>query len=85
MIKTKSIFEKKSMSDGARICVMRWVKTSYDYDKWQKALAPSAKLLNDYRDKKINWNEYEIRYLKEMENQKELIKELKERSDKWKD
>jgi len=81
MIKIKSILDKKSEDDGVRICVMRFVKSFYDYDEWLRDLAPSIELLNDYRNKKIDWSEYEKRYLKEMENKKELISELKKRSD----
>ena len=81
MIKIKSILDKKSEDDGVRICVMRFVKSFYDYDEWLRDLAPSIELLNDYRNKKIDWSEYEKRYLKEMESKKELISELKKRSD----
>jgi len=81
MIKIKSVLEKKSEDDGVRICVMRFVKDFYEYDEWLRDLAPSVELLNDYRKKRIDWSEYEKRYLIEMENKKELIKELKRRSD----
>lgn len=81
MIKTKSILEKKAESDGTRICIMRYVRDFYDYDEWLRELAPSAELLNDSRKKKISWNEYEERYLKEMQNKEGLIRKLKERSD----
>ena len=81
MIKIKSILDKKSEDDGVRICVMRFVKSFYDYDKWISDLAPSIELLNDYRKKVIDWNEYEKRFLKEMQAKNELIKELKKRSD----
>ena len=60
---------------------MRFAKSFYDYDEWLRDLAPSIELLNDYRKRKIDWNEYEERYLKEMEGKNELIKELKKRSD----
>ena len=81
MIKVKSILDKENRDDGVRVCVMRFVKDFYDYDEWLKDLAPSIELLNDYRNKKIDWGEYEKRYLKEMEDKKELIRELKKRSD----
>lgn len=45
-------------------------------------LAPSPGLLQASRKNEIDWNEYEKRYMKEMENKKDLIKKLKERSDK---
>lgn len=81
MIKTKSILAKKGEDEGIRICVMRFVKKFYNYDEWLISLAPSIKLLNDYRNNKIDWNEYKKRYIKEMESKNELISELKKRSD----
>ena len=81
MIKVKSILDKKNKDDGVRICVMRFVKSFYKYDEWLRDLATSIELLNDYRKKGIDWSEYERRYFLEMEKKKELIKELKKRSD----
>ena len=81
MIKVKSILDRRSEDDGVRVCVMRFVKSFYDYDEWLRELAPSIELLNDYRKRRIDWNEYERRYFKEMETKKELIKELRKRSD----
>jgi len=82
MIKTKSILAKKSENDGTRICVMRFIKNFYDYDEWLREVAPSSDLLNKYRNKKIDWDEYEVIYLKEMEDKKELIEKLRTRSDR---
>ena len=63
-IKSKSVFEDESKDDGFRICVMRFIRDSYRYDLWLQELAPSIELLNDYRNKKMNWKEYEERYLR---------------------
>lgn len=76
IIRSKSIFEKKNKDDGYRICVMRFVRDYYEYDLWLKDLAPSVRLLNDYKDKKINWGEYEERYLKGIEGKKEVLEKL---------
>jgi len=76
MIKSKSIFEKIGSEDGFRICVMRFVRDHYRYDLWLRALAPSIELLNDWKDKKISWEEYEEKYLKEVKEKKEAIKKL---------
>jgi uncharacterized protein YeaO (DUF488 family) len=81
VIRTKSILGNRCREDGVRVCVMRFVRDSYDYDEWIRDLAPSIALLNDYRDKRIDWDEYEKRYMREMEGRKELIQELKKRSD----
>ena len=81
MIETKSILEKKSVEDGTRVCVMRFTKPFHDYDEWIRELAPSPKLLDKSRSGKISWEEYKEQYLSEMEDQKTLIQELKNRSD----
>lgn len=80
MIKTKSIQEKSSHSDGRRISVMRFPKGSYDEE--YRDLAPSIGLLMNYKKKKIDWNEYEKRYDEEMKPKKDLLKELAERAKK---
>ena len=76
MIKSKSIRLKKEKEDGLRICVMRFVRNNYEYDLWYRDLAPSIELLNDYKRKRIDWNEYGRRYLEEISEKKELIGEL---------
>lgn len=73
-LKTKSIQEKRAKQDGIRICIMRRIKPEFDFDIWLPALSPSTELLKDYHDKKINWDEYEILFTKEvLETQKEFI------------
>lgn len=80
MIKTKSILAKESVDDGTRICVMRWVRGFYKYDKWIKDLAPSPALLKSYMKYK-NWDLFEPSYKCEMKDKQSLIRDLKERSD----
>lgn len=80
MIKSKSIQSKREKGDGIRICVMRFVRDYYDYDEWYKELAPSISLLQDYKNKKMDWKEYERRYLEEISDKKESIKKLAEMS-----
>ena len=84
MVKTKSIFEKEDVMDGIRICVMRWVKKDYKYDKWLVDLAPSKGLLTVYRNKEITWNTYVLAYLGQMESKEELIAKLRKISDSGK-
>jgi uncharacterized protein YeaO (DUF488 family) len=83
MIKTKSINDPVEESDGIRILVTRYpVRKQRNIPpfimEWWKDMAPSAELLNDWREKRISWKEYETRYLQEMsgEHQQEKIKEL---------
>jgi uncharacterized protein YeaO (DUF488 family) len=76
MIKTKSIFEKINDEDGYRICVMRFVRDYYNFDLWLKDLAPSIELLNDWKDEKISWEEYEEKYFKEIKEREEVVRKL---------
>ena len=79
VLKTKCVLEKPSKEDGLRICVMRFIRKSYEFDLWWKELAPSSKLLNDYKRKRINWEEYIPRYNQEvLESHKESVKLLAE-------
>lgn len=87
MVRTKSFNDPIEESDGTRIRVTR---RPYRRRKntppfiMEKELdpAPSAELLEDWKDKVISWEEYEKRYLEEMSgrSQQEKIKELAERS-----
>lgn len=76
VIKSKCIYEKKSIDDGFRICVMRFVKKYYKYDLWMRDLAPSVELLYDWKDMKIGWQGYKERYLGEMKGKTSVIREV---------
>lgn len=88
MIKTKSVYKDKiEDSDGLRILVMRrWCrplsKKKAKIDEWLKQLGPSEELLGDWNKNRIGWTEYEKRYFKEMESQREVIKTLAEKAKK---
>ena len=43
---------------------------------WIRELAPSKELLQDWKNNSVTWQEYELRYFKEMENKQEFIQEL---------
>jgi len=74
MLHTKSIQAEKKSSDGIRISIMR--KPRGDYDILIPALAPSELLLNSYHENKIDWDEYERKYLLEMHNNQNVKKIL---------
>ena len=69
MIKTKSVFEPKSDDDGIRVLITRYyprgVKKGH-FDEWVRTLAPSKELLKEYKDKKIEWDEFEKQFLNQM-------------------
>lgn len=51
-------------------------------------LSPSYELLIDYKNKKITWDQYVVRYKKEMDNDgcrtiMKVIKDLSEKQDVW--
>jgi len=77
-IKNKSINLKKSKADGLRICVMRRIKPTYDFDLWLPALAPQEKLLKDYVISKIiSWKEFSKKFKKQtLLKNKRLLKML---------
>ena len=85
-LKTKSIFAELDKNDGIRVSVMRWhypeEKYKGRYHEWKTEFAPSEALLRSYKRKEIDWNEYEKRYVKEMEAKIPALKDFAERSRK---
>jgi len=75
-INSKSIKASTDSNDGLRICVMRFIRSEYDFDIWFKVLSPSIDLLNAYKNKKITWPQYEEQYLEEMDNQEKALEAL---------
>ena len=81
MIKTKSISDQVDPADGKRILIMRLWPRNYSKEKlclkeWRPDLAPSNKLRQDWYAKSITWNQYVTRYLQEMQNQENAIRQL---------
>ena len=81
MIKTKSVFDPVEASDGQRILVTRYWPRGLSKARLSLAVrmlevAPSKKLLSDWKEGEITWAEYETRYYEEMSLQKEKIREL---------
>jgi len=86
MIKTKSVYhDKPEQGDGMRILVMRrWCrplsKEKAKIDEWLKDLSPSEELLTNFQNKLITWDEYQKRFLQEMESKTVLLKTLAEKA-----
>lgn len=76
LLKTKSIQGKKSKSDGIRVCIMRRIKPEFEFDIWLPHLAPSTKLLSDYHEEKVNWEQFSDRYGKEVFKKQEIYLKL---------
>ena len=65
-LKSKSIHLPREADDGIRVCVMRRIKESYDFDIWVPAVAPSNDLLDTKNSGEINWTEFVPRFEKEI-------------------
>ena len=67
MLFTKSLQAPKQPQDGLRVCVMRRIKPTYDFDIWAPLLSPSEKLLQAYViNQEMSWDEFKPLFLKEL-------------------
>ncbi|MCQ4573659.1 MAG: DUF488 family protein [Candidatus Brocadiales bacterium] len=84
-IGTKSIYDKETPGEGLKLLIMRrWPRgvSKKRIDEWDKDLAPSPGLLNDWIKKKIPFKEFRRKYLSEMRTQKDKVKVLAGRAKK---
>lgn len=82
MLKIKRIYESACKGDGVRILIDRlwprgFTKEKARIDKWVKEIAPSDDLRRRFSHKEERWQDFKKRYLEELEEKEELIKELK--------
>lgn len=82
MFKIKRIYEKTGEDDGYRILVDRlWPrgvsKERANLDLWMKDIAPSNEIRKEYGHKLDKWPEFKTKYLEELQEKKDLIKQLK--------
>ena len=83
-IKTRRWNDPAKRGEGYRLLICRYRprgvrKEDETWDGWCPDLGPSRELHADYYGKHgdpIGWGEYRKRYLKEMDDQRELIDEL---------
>jgi len=85
MVKTKSVYDQAEGSDGDRILVTRYwprgiSKARLSAAEWMRDVAPSKKLLEDWKDGRISWDEYTVRYHKEMLAQEAAIAALRQKA-----
>ena len=81
-INVKRVYEKPAANDGFRVLVDRlWprglTKQAAAIDLWLKEIAPSNDLRRWYGHDPARWQEFNNRYLKELEANPETVKELK--------
>ena len=82
MFKLKRIYEEPEEDDGYRILVDRlWPrgvsKERANIDGWIKDIAPSNELRKWYNHELDKWPEFKTRYLNELNEKKDLLKQLK--------
>jgi len=69
MLKIKSVYDAIKKDDGLRILCTRFrgrgLKKSR-YNCWMANLGPSERLLKDFQNKKISWNEFKKKYKTEL-------------------
>ncbi len=83
-IRLKRAYEPPTDDDGTRILVERlWPrgvsKEKAAIDLWLKELAPSTELRKWYSHDQTRWAEFRKRYLAELEQKAEAIRDLKRR------
>jgi len=66
MIKTKSLFDPVEESDGTRIVVSGGVPPDCSFDEYYPELAPTKKLLYDYKYHGLSWDEYVVQFFQLM-------------------
>ena len=81
MVNTKSVYDQAAETDGKRFLVTRYwprgiSKKQLKLADWIRDLAPSKELLQDRKNNNITWQEYELRYFKEMENEQQCMQIL---------
>jgi uncharacterized protein YeaO (DUF488 family) len=79
-IKIKRIYEPADKADGARILVDRlWprglTKEAAHIDEWMKSVAPAAALRKWFNHETSKWEEFKLRYIKELK-QNDAVKDL---------
>lgn len=83
MVKIKRIYEEPTKDDGYRILVDRlWPrgvsKEKAHFDLWMKDIAPSTELRKWFGHDPKKWKEFTKKYEKELQDNTELVKQLKE-------
>ena len=87
MLKIKRIYDEYEIGDGKRILIDRlWPrgikKEKSHVDVWAKELAPSTDLRKWFGHEPKKFSEFKKRYKKELENEKDYLKKIKNISSK---
>ena len=82
-LKIKRIYQPKEKKDGFRVLVDRlwprgFTKEKAAIDLWLKEIAPSTELRKWFDHDPEKWNEFQKKYKKELNENKEAVNILKE-------
>src|SRR5579872_299182 len=85
MIQLKRVYENASRKDGVRILVDRLWPRSLTKERaavklWLKDVAPSTELRKWFDHDPAKWSQFQVRYRKELREQKDALKLLKQKS-----
>ena len=85
LIQLKRVYERPSRTDGLRILVDRlWprglTKQRAAVKLWLKDVAPSTELRKWFGHDPAKWKQFQVRYRKELREQREAIKLLRQKS-----
>jgi uncharacterized protein YeaO (DUF488 family) len=85
MIRVKRVYESPELRDGARFLVERlWPrgvkKTSLQMDAWLKDVAPSEELRRWFGHDPAKWDEFQIRYRRELDTKPHALQPIIEAS-----
>ena len=86
-IQIKRIYDDADNNDGTRILVDRvWprgvTKENAHLDEWMKEIAPTTELRKWFGHKEERFKDFSIKYAAELENNRELIEELRSKANK---
>lgn len=86
MIQRKRVYEKPSRKDGLRILVDRlWprglTKERAAVKLWLKDVAPSPELRKWFGHDPAKWEQFQVRYRKELRENKDALELLREKSE----
>ncbi len=81
MFEIKRVYEEPAKNDGTRVLIDRlWPrglkKEDAAIDYWMKEIAPSDTLRKWFAHKEERWQEFKNRYMKELKEKNELLKQL---------
>jgi uncharacterized protein YeaO (DUF488 family) len=85
MIQLKRVYEKPSRKDGVRILVDRlWprglTKARAAVKLWLKDVAPSTELRKWFDHDPAKWNQFQVRYRKELRGKRDDLELLKQKA-----